>query len=83
MKVLLRKIGNSVGITIPKQLRESLNLQIGQKIDLQVAEVGLLLKPNRRKYKLADLMAENAENAEVPEDILAWQRMPSVGKEIQ
>lgn len=82
VKVFLRKIGNSIGVTFPKQLRESLNLQVGQVIDLEMTEAGLLLKPSRKKYKLADLMAENAENAAVPKDILAWQHMPSVGKEI-
>lgn len=53
-----------------------------QVINLETTEAGLLIKPCRRKYILAELMAENVGNAEVPEDILAWQNMPIVGKEI-
>jgi antitoxin ChpS len=78
----MRKFGNSIGLIIPKPLREELNLQAGQTVSLEITGSGLLMKPSRKKYKLAELLAENAQNAGISEDMSAWENMPAVGKEI-
>ncbi|HEY3326144.1 MAG TPA: AbrB/MazE/SpoVT family DNA-binding domain-containing protein [Novimethylophilus sp.] len=82
MKAVMRKFGNSIGLIIPKPLREELNLQAGQTVSLEITGSGLLMKPSRKKYKLAELLAENAQNAGISEDMSAWENMPAVGKEI-
>lgn len=43
----------------------------------------MLPQPVRRKpkYKLADLLAQCDPNAPMPEDLVAWDRMPSLGTE--
>ncbi len=82
MKITIRKFGSSIGLIIPKQLREQFNLRAGQVINLEATDAGLLIKPHRRKYKLANLMSENDRNAATLEDIIAWRNAPAVGKEI-
>ena len=82
MNAMIRKFGNSVGLIIPKPMREALNLHAGQNVTLELAGEGLLMKPVRKKYNLADLLAENDHHGEAPEDMIAWQNMQAVGKEI-
>lgn len=46
MKVKIRKIGNSYGILLPKDILELLNLQAGDEIELNTKnkEIDLVLK---------------------------------------
>ena len=45
MKTVLRNFGNSVGLVIPKAIREKMLLQAGQSVQLVVCEQGLLIQP--------------------------------------
>ncbi|KPH10628.1 AbrB/MazE/SpoVT family DNA-binding domain-containing protein [Rhizobium acidisoli] len=45
MNVTIRKIGNSEGIIIPKEVLDRLGLKTGDTLELQVENGGLTLKP--------------------------------------
>ncbi len=45
MKTKVREIGNSLGITLPKQLIEELHLKKGDKLSIEKQGVNLELKP--------------------------------------
>ena len=45
MNVTLRKIGNSDGVILPKEVLERLNLQTGDKLQLIETQNGLTLEP--------------------------------------
>jgi putative addiction module antidote len=44
MNVTLRKIGNSEGVILPKELLESLNLKAGDKLEAIRTEDGIALR---------------------------------------
>jgi putative addiction module antidote len=43
--VTLRKMGGSVGATIPKEMAERLHLQVGDKVFIVETDQGILLTP--------------------------------------
>ncbi|KAA0698278.1 AbrB/MazE/SpoVT family DNA-binding domain-containing protein [Neorhizobium sp. P12A] len=45
MNVTIRKIGNSEGVIIPKELLEQLGLRAGDSMDITVANGGLQMQP--------------------------------------
>lgn len=45
MNVTLRKIGNSDGVILPKEVLERLNLQTGDKLQVIETQNGLTLEP--------------------------------------
>lgn len=45
MNVIIRKIGNSEGIIIPKEILDRLGLKAGDSVALSESQDGLLMKP--------------------------------------
>ena len=45
MNVTLRKIGNSDGVILPKEVLERLNLQTGDKLQIIETQNGVTLEP--------------------------------------
>jgi putative addiction module antidote len=45
MNVTLRKIGNSEGVILPKELLDRLNLKAGDKLEAIPTEDGITLRP--------------------------------------
>lgn len=81
METTLRQFGNSLGVVIPKVLRDSMALSAGQTIKLEQTEQGLLLKPMTKKISLSELLAQCDPNAPMPEDLGAWESGAAVGNE--
>lgn len=69
--VQITKWGNSLGFRIPRGIADSLEIQVGDTLELTPADGGLLLRkaPSRRKrYTLADILdsfAPSSIHAEV------------------
>jgi antitoxin MazE len=58
-QVHITKWGNSLGFRIPRGIADSLDIQVGDSLELTPADGGLLLKkaPSREKhYVLADIL---------------------------
>lgn len=81
METTLRQFGNSLGLVIPKVLRESMVLSAGQTVQLEQTEAGLLLKPAKLKYSLKDLIAQCDASAPMPSDMQDWESSRNVGDE--
>jgi len=82
METTLRQFGNSLGVVIPKVLRESLALYAGQTVQLEQTDQGLLLKAAPKKYHLHDLLAQCDANASVPADLPAWESAAGTDNEV-
>lgn len=73
--VKVRKWGSSMAVLIPSQFARMRDIHVGTVIDLQPLRV---LKPRRRRYKLAELMAGFKPRHRHGE----WDLGGPVGKEI-
>jgi antitoxin MazE len=61
MPTTVQKWGNSLGIRVPKAIAEQANLTNGTEIEFDTSGGVLTVRPKRRrrrKYKLADLLAQ-------------------------
>ena len=81
METVLRHFGNSIGLVIPKPVRESLHLSAGQTVILEQTQQGLFVKAKPPQYTLEELLAQCDLNAPPLPDIAEWQDMPATGKE--
>ena len=54
---IVAKWGNSLGVRIPMQIAKQINLQEGTSITFTVVDGGLMIKPDKKKYTLDDLLA--------------------------
>ncbi|MEI7868198.1 MAG: AbrB/MazE/SpoVT family DNA-binding domain-containing protein [Candidatus Methylumidiphilus sp.] len=82
METILRNFGNSIGLVIPKPVREALHLSAGQTVTLEQTEQGLLVKPMNKKYTLDELLAQCDPNAPMPQEVTDWQDSPAVRREV-
>jgi len=70
--------GSSAGIRIPKDFMSRAGLSMGQKVELEVVSGGVLIRPSRPVFNIADLVSRvTDENIHEHIDF-----GPSVGKEI-
>ena len=75
----LRKAGGSLVITVPKAFVDQNGLGEGSQVDLQILGKKMIVTaPTRRRYKLADLLAEMPQGLPRVE---GWDDLPSVGLE--
>jgi antitoxin ChpS len=81
-QLTVRKLGNSIGFTLPAGLARKLRLQVGQSLDARTEEGALILTlPVKPSYALADLVAQCDLSAEQPTDMAEWEQAPPVGRE--
>lgn len=64
---IIRKIGKSKGIIIPKAYLDSLGLEEGTIVDIRVVGDHLTVKPAKRKYSLDELVAKMLPEHNIPE----------------
>lgn len=84
MELVIRKIGNSTGLTLPAALLRDLGLSVGQVMSLDKTEDGALMlrvKSTRKKYTAKELNALCDFNAPMPEDLVAWDNVKPIGNE--
>ena len=58
MPTTVQKWGNSLGIRIPKSIAEQVKLRNGTEVEFDTAGGVLTVRPRRRKYTLAGLLAK-------------------------
>jgi antitoxin ChpS len=84
MELLLRKFGNSTGLTLPPAILRELGFVEGQVVTVnKTPEGGLLIQPKRqrKKYTASELNALCDPKAPMPDDLVAWGDMKPVGSE--
>lgn len=84
MRTTIRKIGNSAGTILPAVIREKLNLNEGDSVEIEVQDGQIVIKPCKvkPKYKLSELVARCDENAPYPDGLQDWDDSPAVGREV-
>ncbi len=83
MNTVLRRFGNSIGLVIPKALRETLHFDADQTVTVEQLDDGLLIKPTTPiKYTLEQLLSQCDLNAAQPVYDKAWEYIRPIGKEI-
>lgn len=50
MNVTLRKIGNSVGVIIPKEMLDRFGLREGDELNLEAKDGGIILQPTDSEF---------------------------------
>ena len=81
-QLTVRKVGNSLGLTLPAKLAKRLRLVSGQALDAHLDNGKLILSlPTKPRYALADLVAQCNPKAAMPADLQAWETAPAVGRE--
>jgi len=79
----LRKFGKSIGLTLPKNILDKLDLTAGDSVDIGINAGQIVVTPVQKpRYKLADLLAQCDFTDPVSEDERLWMRSPPLGKEI-
>lgn len=81
-EVVLRKFGNSTGISFPASVLKDLKLKAGQALTMAKTEQGTITLTPKRKYTLPELIDLCDPSAPVPADLAAWDATPSLSREI-
>lgn len=79
----LRKLGGSVVLSIPPALLGLLNLKAGEKVELDVENGSLVVRPKRKpRYTMEELLAVSEYPAVPDAESREWAAGEAVGKEI-
>ena len=84
MDLVLRKMGNSTGLTFPPAFLRAHQLREGQTLSVDSQRDGSLRlrpKPLTKRYTAAELNAQCDFSAPMPADLDAWDRAPALGSE--
>ena len=82
MEVVLRKFGNSTGLTFSPAVLKDLKLKIGQPLTMTTAQDGTITLTPKRKYSLAEMIAQCDLKAAPPVDMAGWDEATPVGNEV-
>lgn len=81
----LRKIGGSVGLSLPAQLVKSLSFRVGEKVEVLERDGEIVIKaclqPKRKRYTLAELLAQCDFSKTPSKEEREWLDAPRVGRE--
>lgn len=82
MEVMLRKYGNRTVAVLPPAVLKDLGLSAGQAMSLGTTERGDIILSPKRKYRLADMIAQCNANAAPPADLALWETAKPAGQEV-
>ena len=82
MEIVLRKYGNSTVAVLPPAVLKDLGLSAGQCMTLDTTDEGQIVLARKRKYVLADLIAQCNPKAPPPADLGLWESAKPVGQEV-
>lgn len=84
MELSIKRWGNGAGLPLGKVLRRHLHSDIGDKLEVQIVEEGLLIRRlEQQQFNLDDLLAScTRENTRLDHDDIAWLNAGPVGKEV-
>jgi antitoxin MazE len=82
IQVKLRKWGNSLGLRIPCQIAENLEITENSKVSLVVEGDCLIVKKENHKPNLDEILDSIPNNFEYPEDLTGFVDSELVGNEL-
>ncbi|HAI58705.1 MAG TPA: ChpB-ChpS toxin-antitoxin system antitoxin [Xanthomonadaceae bacterium] len=82
MEVALKKMGNSTAVVIPPPVLRDLGIGAGQPLTLDTTADGRIVLTPKRKYVLAELIAQCDRKAAPPADLALWDVARLVGEEV-
>ena len=82
MEVILRKYGNSTVAVLPPAVLRDLGLVAGQAMTLDTTDQGSIVLARKKKYSLADLIAQCDPKAPVSVDLDLWDSAKPAGQEV-
>ena len=82
MEVALKKMGNSTAVVIPPPVLRDLGIGAGQPLTLDTTADGRIVLTPKRKYVLAELIAQCDLKAPPPADLALWDVARPVGEEV-
>jgi antitoxin MazE len=62
MQTVVRKWGNSLALRLPQNVAADLRLIEGATVCLFIENEKLIVKPTRKRFRLADLLADMSDN---------------------
>lgn len=76
--------GNSAALRLNADVLKEARLKVGTPVEVVVTSEGVLLKATARpkRQSLGELIAACDPTAPMPEDLVAWERMPPEGQEL-
>jgi antitoxin ChpS len=82
VEVALKKMGNSTAVVIPPPVLRDLGIAAGQPLTLDTTADGRIVLTPKRKYVLAELIAQCDLKAAPPADLALWDAARPVGEEV-
>jgi antitoxin ChpS len=82
MEVVLKKMGNSTALVMPPPVLRDLGIGVGQHLTLDTTSDGKIVLTPKRRYVLADLIAQCDLKAAPPADLALWDAAHPVGQEV-
>ncbi len=82
MEVVLKKMGNSTVLVMPPPVLRELGIGVGQHLRLDTTADGKIVLTPKRKYVLADMIAQCDLKAPRPADLPLWDAAHPVGQEV-
>jgi antitoxin MazE len=72
MQTTVAKWGNSLALRLPRHIAESVRLVEGQTVELEIQDDALIVRPARKRFKLAELLAQDAAAKEGRHEETDW-----------
>ena len=82
MELILRKFGNSTALSFRPALLRDLGLKAGHVLTLTKTADGLITLTPKRRYTLAELIAQCDLKTPPPADLAIWDTAQPVGQEV-
>lgn len=82
MEIALKRMGNSIAVEFPPSVLEDLGITAGQYLTLNTTADGKIVLTPKRKYDVANLMAQCDPKAPPPADLAFWDVYPPAGGEV-
>ncbi|MHB8310117.1 AbrB/MazE/SpoVT family DNA-binding domain-containing protein [Metallibacterium sp.] len=82
MDVVLKKMGNSTALVMPPPVLRDLGIGVGQHLSLDTTADGKIVLIPKRKFNLADMIAQCDLKAPPPADLSLWDVAKPMGGEV-
>jgi antitoxin ChpS len=83
VEIVLKKMGNSTALVMPPPVLKDLGIGVGHRLTLNTTPDGKIVLTPKRKYVLAEMIAQCDLKAPMPADLALWDVAKPVGQEVQ